>query len=131
MDMLKRIKNRSGGYYRNILKYRDFDRDFHEIFKGDGQSIKRYEKWLHRKLEILNERGILCTDGIRFEALKGRYKGIYSLRSQESESNVRVLYFFVDKGHSILLTAIKEQNSKDYDFGCEKAIHIMSYLEGE
>ena len=129
MGTLQRIKNRTGGYYRNVLMYQDFSKDFRAIFKGDTKSIKRYEKWLLRKLDILEEQGVICTDGVRFEALKGNDKGIYSIRSQESESNVRVLYFFFNENRSILLTAIKEHNSRDYDFGCAKAKNIMHQLE--
>lgn len=123
MDILKTPE------FQNIYQVDCFGEEFRGLFKNNLSDVKRYEKWLRRRLKILDSSGILATDGVSFEKIENN---IYSIRYPESKHNPRVIYsFFIEHGSIILLTAFLEKNSTDYEFAKQRAKNRIQAIKGE
>jgi len=108
MDIIHRVPG-----YNHIYAYKSFSDEFCRLFKNDKASLKRYQKWLTRRLGMLESKGTACINGQSFEYID---QDIYSIRLPESKHNPRVIFTFcLGERNVILLTAFLEQNSSDYD----------------
>lgn len=113
MDIIQRPE------FENIYQVDCFTKEFKSLFGKNLQSCHRYEKWLIRKLKILDKLGIQATNGYVFEKIENN---LFSIRSPESEHNPRVLYtIYMEENDVILLGAFLEENSSDYDIAKKKA----------
>ena len=76
--------------YSHIFQVEDFDSEYHSLF-NKGQA-KRYNKWLYRRLNILDKKGTDAVDGFRIEKITvpGSRLGLYSIRYSKSKSNPRI-----------------------------------------
>lgn len=108
MDIIHKVPG-----YNHIYSYKSFNDEFCRLFKNDKASLKRYQKWLNRRLSMLETAGLSCINGKTFEYI---CQDIYSMRLPESKHNPRVIFSFcLGEQNVVLLTAFLEQNSSDYD----------------
>lgn len=115
--------------YSHIFQVEDFDSEFHSLFsKGD---VKRYDKWLYRRLDILDSEKTDAVDGFRIEKIpisESRFD-LYSIRYSKSKSNPRILFTFLQGNEFIiLLCAFLEKNAADYKSAILRSKNLVDML---
>jgi hypothetical protein len=99
--------------------------------KNTGEK-KRYLRWLHTWLPVLDTLGMAALTLQQFEYLKNTDSPrLYAIRHPHSQINERYIYVFVDEGITILLTAFKEKNTSDYEAAIARASRIYLELESD
>ena len=115
--------------FHNIFQLECFDREFRALFGKGKSDLKRYEKWLTRRLRILDANGKQATDGTHFEKID---TDVYSIRLPESKHNPRILYSFIINDNTvILICAFLENNSSDYEKFKKKALYRINLIKEE
>lgn len=115
--------------YNNVYELDCFAKEFKSIFKNDGNSLRRYSKWLRRELKFLDCEGKNAIQRVNFEHIADQ---IYSIRSPRSKCNPRVLYTFIISNNTpLLLTAFLEKDSSDYNEAIKKSKTRIKKLSEE
>lgn len=128
---MKIVKNTM---FSHIYEVDCFQKEFVEMFHEKfvlKPPYPRYQKWLIRKLNVLEELQEGALKLRDFECLEGTTPKLYSMRYPKSKLNSRVIYTYLDEGEILLLTAFKEKSSRDYNRHIKLAQRRISALERE
>jgi hypothetical protein len=83
-------------------------------------------------LSVLDQYGTGAVAFEQFEHLQNTERPrLYAIRHPHSQINERYIFVYADEESAILLTAFKEQNTRDYESAICRAERIYSELEGE
>jgi len=96
---------------KRILVHQEFENDLRNILEKSGHTAEFFGKYKQRLnlLDDMQKRCILKNAG--FEEL--RYAdGIYSMKFNRSQKNIRILFAFLDNNCALLLSAFEEKNNK-------------------
>lgn len=109
-----------------------FQKEFHSMTKEKFSftpPFPRYQKWLIRSLEILEEYGEEAIRLQNFEQLENVTPKLFSIRYSNSKLNPRVLYIYLEEGKILLLAAFKEKSKKDYTRNVKLALNRLRILD--
>lgn len=116
--------------FSNIYEVDCFKKEFIKMTKEKwsvSPPFPRYQKWLIRRLEVLDKQGINALQLEGFEKLEDDKCEIYAIRYPHSKLNARVIYIYCDGGLILLLAAFKEKSSGDYKRGIHLAKKGLDY----
>lgn len=121
MDCINKVN-----IFNNIYEHHQFSKEAKKLFGKDKTAYHNFQNVLIRKLGILDSLQKLAVDGSNIEKLNCDKADIYCIRFVNKEHNPRVLFFFfeldTDDDLIILLTAIQEKRSSDYESALNLAV---------
>jgi len=116
--------------FSRIYQAECFPDEVRAMFGKSTGEIDRYLKWLYTWLSVLDCDGKNALNLEQFEHLKGTNNpNLYAIRHPRSKINERYIYLYNDDESTILLTAFKEKNTRDYRSAIVRAERIFAELE--
>lgn len=107
-----------------------FQSEVDAMFGKSTGDKKRYLKWLYTWLTVLDREGMAALTLEQFEHLKDTNSpNLYAIRHPHSQINERYIYVYADGESTILLTAFKEKDARDYKSAIARAERIFTELE--
>jgi hypothetical protein len=116
--------------FNRIYQAECFPDEVKKMFGKSTGEMVRYLKWLYTWLSVLDSDGMDALNLEQFEHLKGTSNpNLYAIRHPHSLINERYLYVYADGESTILLTAFKEKDARDYQSAIARAERIFLELE--
>lgn len=116
--------------FNRIYQADCFESEVNAMFGKSSGEKKRYLKWLYTWLSVLDKEGMAALNLEQFEHLKDTDNpNLYAIRHPHSQINERYIYVYADGESTILLTAFKEKDTRDYRSAIARAERIFTELE--
>ncbi len=116
--------------FNRIYQAECFEAEVSAMFGKSTGDKKRYLKWLYTWLSVLDSDGMATLNLEQFEHLKDTNNpNLYAIRHPHSQINERYIYVYADSESTILLTAFKEKDARDYKAAISRAERIFAELE--
>jgi len=118
--------------YERVYQAEIFPKDFVSMFGKNAGETKRYISWLATMLYIIDAKG---TDALRLEQFEYVQNtsdpNLYAIRHPRSKINDRYLFVYENSERTVLLTAFKEKDKRDYRKAIIRANNIYRQLDLE
>lgn len=116
--------------FNRIYQAECFTDEVHSLFGKNVGEKKRYLKWLYTWLTVLDSEGMAALQLEQFEHLRdSKNPNLYAIRHPHSQINERYIYVYADGESTVLLTAFKEKDVRDYKSAIARAERIFAELE--
>lgn len=115
------IKN---ALFSKVYEVKCFQDEFLNMTKEENAGVPpypRYQKWLIKSLQTLDELGKKALNLRDFEQLEKKEPKICSIRYPNSVLNPRVLFVYLEEDKILLLAAFKEKSKSDYTRNISRA----------
>jgi hypothetical protein len=115
--------------FNRIYQAECFPAEVDAMFGKSTGEKRRYLRWLYIWLSVLDDCGTEALALEQFEHLKNTNPRLYAIRHPHSRINERYIYVYSDGESTVLLTAFKEHDARDYEAAIARAKRIYSELE--
>ncbi len=113
--------------FNTIYQIDTFENELMTLFGKSKTDWKKFRTKFISMLFMLDRMNSPPTNN-PFEKLKGTKLPLYRMKYKDRDNNIRVIYYWDDSEHKILLAALKEKDPSDYKEAIQLSIKRIKSL---